>query len=136
MQWVAPVISGVKAVNSIANGDVGGALLNGASALSGAGKKTASSSSASANPVTTPADGAVSPGLNSIPDNLPDMGTRYVDNQMQSPGFISSLIGMGGNGYTLPANDKARYDELLAQYGLTDMDWTTRQRKNGLTGGI
>lgn len=82
----------------------------------------------------SPRDAAVPqlsiPDLSKIPDNLSDMGTRYVGNRMQSPGFVSNLIGGGGNGYRLSDADKRRYDELLVQYGLSDMDYSTRQRRN------
>ncbi|MDO4562070.1 MAG: hypothetical protein Q4C86_14140 [bacterium] len=155
MQWVAPAIAGVSAVGSLVNGDIGGALLNGASAFSKlGGKGGGGSSSFDAN--LTPqlesdplylsrqlsdlnqAGGAasISGALDGVPDGLSDMGTRYVENRMQSPGFVSNLIGRDGGGYRLSDADRGRYDELLAQYGLSDMDWTGRQRKNGLGGGI
>ena len=50
-----------------------------------------------------------------------DMGTRFMDNNAM----------INGKDY---AN---RYNELLAQYGLSDMDWTgRRQRNRTLMGGI
>lgn len=173
-----PWIAGANAIGSAINGDIGGAVLNGAKAASGLGGVSGGSGAAipklstqmDSDPFyaskglsslnqsgTAPGiggigsgvDGSTSawapkdasllsqqranlplPDVSKIPDNLSDMGTRYVGNRMQSPGFVSNLIGGGGNGYRLSDADKRRYDELLVQYGLSDMDYSTRQRRN------
>ena len=52
-----------------------------------------------------------------------DMGTRFADN---------NLMGQRRS----DADYQNRYKELLAQYNLSDMDWTNRRKRNGLIGGI
>lgn len=54
-----------------------------------------------------------------------DMGTRFVDNMLGNRGSFS-----------LSDSDKDKYTELLLRYGVSDMDWTNRRRKNILNGGI
>ena len=52
-----------------------------------------------------------------------DMGTRFVDNNIAKQ----------------PRSDadyQNRFNELLAQYDLSDMDWTKRRQRNGLMGGL
>lgn len=58
----------------------------------------------------------------SVGDNA-DMGTRFADN---------NLMGQRRS----DADYQNRYKELLAQYNLSDMDWTNRRKRNGLIGGI
>ena len=52
-----------------------------------------------------------------------DMGTRFADNNIVKQ----------------PRSDadyQNRFNELLAQYNLSDMDWTKRRKRNGLIGGL
>ena len=52
-----------------------------------------------------------------------DMGTRFADNNIVKQ----------------PRSDadyQNRFNELLAQYNLSDMDWTKRRERNGLIGGL
>ena len=52
-----------------------------------------------------------------------DMGTRFADNNIAKQ----------------PRSDadyQNRFNELLAQYDLSDMDWTKRRQRNGLMGGL
>lgn len=138
----APWIAGAKAVGSAVKGDYGGAVKQAAGLLApniggGSNGKIPSLSGSSPADLTgmlkqnlSNANPTALPDFSKIPDNLSDMGTRYVGNRMQSPGFVSNLIGGGGNGYRLSDADKRRYDELLVQYGLSDMDYSTRQRRN------
>lgn len=138
----APWIAGAKAVGSAVKGDYGGAVKQAAGLLApniggGSNGKIPSLSGSSPADLTgmlkqnlSNANPTALPDFSKIPDNLSDMGTRYVGNRMQSPGFVSNLIGGGGNGSRLSDADKRRYDELLVQYGLSDMDYSTRQRRN------
>lgn len=52
-----------------------------------------------------------------------DMGARFADNNIAKQ----------------PRSDadyQNRFNELLAQYNLSDMDWTKRRQRNGLMGGL
>ena len=52
-----------------------------------------------------------------------DMGTRFADNNLTMQ--PRSELDYGN-----------RYNELLSQYNLSDMDWTKRRKRNGLMGGL
>lgn len=63
-------------------------------------------------------------GKQAVGENA-DMGTRYVDNN----GILGRLRS--------DADSQNRFNELLSQYNLSDMDWTKRRQRNrGLMGGI
>ena len=61
-------------------------------------------------------------GKQAVGENA-DMGTRFADNNIVKQ----------------PRSDadyQNRFNELLAQYNLSDMDWTKRRQRNGLMGGL
>ena len=61
-------------------------------------------------------------GKQAVGENA-DMGTRFADNNIAKQ----------------PRSDadyQNRFNELLAQYDLSDMDWTKRRQRNGLMGGL
>ena len=61
-------------------------------------------------------------GKQAVGENA-DMGTRFADNNIVKQ----------------PRSDadyQNRFNELLAQYNLSDMDWTKRRKRNGLIGGL
>ena len=61
-------------------------------------------------------------GKQAVGENA-DMGTRFADNNIAKQ----------------PRSDadyQNRFNELLAQYNLSDMDWTKRRQRNGLMGGL
>ena len=61
-------------------------------------------------------------GQQAVGENA-DMGTRFADNNIAKQ----------------PRSDAGyqnRFNELLAQYDLSDMDWTKRRQRNGLMGGL
>lgn len=61
-------------------------------------------------------------GKQAVGENA-DMGTRFADNNIAKQ----------------PMSDleyQNRYNELLSQYNLSDMDWTKRRKRNGLIGGL
>ena len=61
-------------------------------------------------------------GKQAVGENA-DMGTRFADNNIAKQ----------------PRSDadyQNRFNELLAQYNLSDMDWTKRRKRNGLIGGL
>ncbi|MDO5116696.1 MAG: hypothetical protein Q4D58_11470 [Synergistaceae bacterium] len=108
-QALTPWISGAGAVASAIDGDWTGAAKQAVGALGGA---EASSGKAFA----------------------PKLATQMESN----PGYLSqqlSALNQAGGAASGTVSD-GFYDELLTQYGLSDMDWTERQRRNRLTGGI
>lgn len=61
-------------------------------------------------------------GKQAVGENA-DMGTRFADNNLTMQ--PRSDLDYGN-----------RYNELLSQYNLSDMDWTKRRKRNGLIGGL
>lgn len=61
-------------------------------------------------------------GKQAVGENA-DMGTRFADNNI-------------ANQPRSDADYQNRFNELLAQYNLSDMDWTKRRKRNGLMGGL
>ena len=61
-------------------------------------------------------------GKQAVGENA-DMGTRFADNNIAKQPRSN-------------ADYQNRFNELLAQYDLSDMDWTKRRQRNGLMGGL
>lgn len=120
-QAFAPWLAGAGAVTSAAQGDWAGAAKQ-ATGIFGGG----SSAKPAPGPITeaTPMEQAAG-----LKDYLRDA------NSATQPGFVDNLLGRPGGGNGLLDDDKRRYDELLVRYGLSDMDWTTRQKRSRLTTG-
>lgn len=141
--WIGAAYNAGK---SAINGDWNGALVNGAKAAIGGGAlgKTGAAAGAATGTATTPAiesqleadPSYIQKGLSALNagNNAGNIGfglgaVKAADNSM-----IKALTSAGNQQAVTPAVDQNRWGELMAQYGLSDMDWTTRQQRGANNG--